>query len=1300
MTGWGSGEWGHSSFGIGYLDETPPTLANIDPASLELVGPAHYVRFDILDAGTGQSGVNLSSVQIHVNGDLAYSGATDSFEPGYDGSHSTRTAITGGHRFCIQKTDFFAEGYQTVAVYAEDNDGNVLNTSWQFIVSLAIPKSDEFRSMDVIGPDLAPLLVYREVSSSRGAPYIFYNDGTTDIELYSDDGLPTTVYVDLATTSTHTFEIQFKPAQLPRNLENLSSSRFWVGANDEQGKSSGVLLSLAGLAFASDISHPVIPIPGSQSLFSSPTEYYTLRYVLDGETGISYVFITRTADLSITGHVLRFTTGAPDTPPSSFMGFFLDIVGQPDWPVIAKLQTLRFDGSAEVFPNRLPIADAGTDQTTTVGSSVIHDGSASYDPDGGVITYAWSLIEAPTGSRFKLTGSDGSTADDYGDGFTDIFHTSSAAFSEDNAPLLQPGDTLVVDGIAYTVAVGDSPAWWIKYAGEAKYTRNPAVWDDTQLLVTKKELPAGLSDKSWLLLHGNTYFSDQYSVDPYCIPDTSGLYSVQLVVNDGQLDSLPATAYLNVASTATYLGSVPDVSFIWDHLSDFWRQVDDRDKIETVWTGFAQAAAAQLLTAWQIDYNKSLLDIQRVFQRRWLPYSTLLNDTSYDASINIVRGPIYSVDLSDGAEIGGLTLEIFLDNGSLKTVYFTVVTPTPGRPANWLPLESSNYSNPGIVEHVNLALGMAAAEELIAKKVTDGGDAYLVLDYPTLLRIRPAGTANSLLGFSTTAYIQNDLCGAAGSRGTSLYGFDIALPPAISLLAEGVTSENILVVPGGTYRISEARSRSVTVSEELPIGTYPWAVPSFLTSGTLDFSENLVQAGDLVRFDVKSLSTGVLTTVLCTVVGVHGYKLGFDPAPLLSFYDGNTEDFSTYFVGIKRATRIPVDDLVVGVPRLQATLEEDAAHYVENTAYQIQVVGEDKFIVFETLLFSLTNPPPDTLWAEVTYLDNRPTIEANFGSLVDFSVEDLLNNTDDIDYLSAVRGLWYAYFGGPSINKVRIGTQILLGLPFAEEKGTVEVITEDFSLSEGRLLLRDVNDDTVVRSYFYSKKAGLAINRLTGLTIAVGDVIERFEPLSGGIEILDYVNNPDWITGYISEGFFSEVEKYFKFLFRGDVDTFNPTNIIFAIDFIKKIKPHYTFPLYTFLKKPPTDVIDVTDTVEMSAVMTVKTAANNFVGAYRWDDEDGAGLIRHYYDETPPRFIFDQPIGFPSQYITATLKQDLGTGPWEYDSIWAYDDSGGTDLVPLSGPAGMPPDPYGPPVGVVEYDATKLAGVYTRVREL
>jgi len=56
--------------------------------------------------------------------------------------------------------------------------------------------------------------------------------------------------------------------------------------------------------------------------------------------------------------------------------------------------------------NSAPIADAGNSETYALGMTVLLDASASYDPDGDDITYAWTMISRPDQSSTELNDAD------------------------------------------------------------------------------------------------------------------------------------------------------------------------------------------------------------------------------------------------------------------------------------------------------------------------------------------------------------------------------------------------------------------------------------------------------------------------------------------------------------------------------------------------------------------------------------------------------------------------------------------------------------------------------------------------------------------------------------------------------------------------------------------------------------------------------------------------------------------------------------------------------------------------------
>ena len=94
-----------------------------------------------------------------------------------------------------------------------------------------------------------------------------------------------------------------------------------------------------------------------------------------------------------------------DDPTSETPSFEVDKAGTYVGQLIVN------DGTEDSTPdtvtittqNRAPVADAGGDQSVLAGEPAQLDGSGSSDPDGDPLTYAWTIIAAPSGSSATLS---------------------------------------------------------------------------------------------------------------------------------------------------------------------------------------------------------------------------------------------------------------------------------------------------------------------------------------------------------------------------------------------------------------------------------------------------------------------------------------------------------------------------------------------------------------------------------------------------------------------------------------------------------------------------------------------------------------------------------------------------------------------------------------------------------------------------------------------------------------------------------------------------------------------------------
>jgi hypothetical protein len=1193
---------------------------------------------------------------------------------------------------------------------------------YSFVTTLVTPVSDEFDCMDFNPGSISQILLFSEAEISRGTPWITIDSG--ELAILSDDGIASIFRYELPIGQQFTFEFQFRPVALPTNLDALDKSRFFVAAFDNQDNAGGLLISQSGLAIVSQFGNAVMPIAGSQHIIEEGTSPYTVRMVVDGVTNIMDLYITKTSELTTLGHQLRYTSAAPVSPSSVISSVRIEIVGQGAHPVHGHFRSLRCACNALRIPNRRPIADTGRDQTAVMGSVIRLDGTESYDPEGSQLTYKWSLIGTPDQSDYVQRDSGGFTTDDGDtDGFTDVFQQAGDPWSAANSPSLQPGDVLIVDDTQYVV----SSYGWAYNTSTSKWDRSVG-FDPSRLVVTTETIPDDLVAVSWSLFFQSTFFDNRTLPQPAFVPDVHGLYTLQLVVNDGSLDSLPAEGLVNITDSNVPFGVVPDVNFIWDYLSDAWNLYDDRDPVTVMWSGFAQAAANLLLTAWQHDYGKSLVDVQRTFQRRWLNYSFLLDEPPTeraDVKLHILRGVISSKVEDSITFTSPVYLKISRNGGDLVRVDLT-----------------GTMTKEEIVDAINVAFGDQAVENPIASLAhnVDGilyggpyGAQYGILSYidswwlvlgnSELIVVSKDGTANSYFGWGSTYDTQNELTGPSCTTAPPR-GFSVPGTPVLSFMDEGVLHGDLLVLgevgeKGTGYQVSKAvRHQALTTISDIKNWTGNWWVPSTVTSTYTDFTRQLVETGDIARFDVRVPGAPDSVEILCEVRGVDGKVLGFDARPLLEATAGNVEDYEITFMGVRRVSNIPVDALVVRIPRLQEIILDPTVWWDQNSDYVLEVDANGVNGIRFKDVFSFSSPPPDTVWAEVTFLDNRPTIENNFGKAVNFKVEDLTTRTDDLDYLSAVRGLWYAYFNGPSLWNVRIGVQILLGLPFAEVDGIITDINHTFNAAQARMVVQDKADPAVYRTYFIPRdvvwegdgETMIGTNPDTGEDYKVGDTVLQFNPLSKGVEIHDWIKTPEWWKGYCGQGEFLEVRKFFTFLMIADIDVFNIANLVFAMDLVKTLKPHYTFPMFVVLKRLPPDYIEVTDDIAFRGILHLfddpaSQGARGTGGSFRHDDTDESGNHNWAYDGgavgvSKPAYLYDVRRLFPEMYKIGIMRTLFAGGYLPFDWIWAYDDGGGADPIPLSGPDSSPPPPYGPAVGVIQWDSTYPAGKYTRAKVL
>jgi len=1088
--------------------------------------------------------------------------------------------------------------------------------------------------------------------------------------------------IDIIVAVTETFTVQYDVSfnSLPPDFSDPINEHVYLGAMSSQDYSAGFVFSRIGMKYTgaahvpgTDIvfGHAFTDLPGSEEWFNEG-ERTVIRIALDGDLGVLYLYVTPQAELEEKGHQLRAILPAITSSSATFSVIDRALVAMRGTaPNYVELELWEYNLSSKLLiPNIAPVALAGPDQALRICSIAQLDGTESFDPEGEDLIYDWRLIDGPPSSAHIFGALDG-VADVSVTGFTDTYFSPSLGVEHATTPV-QAGDVLMVGGIGYTV--------------------ESTVPSPFGVVVEDPQIPVAAPNAFKLVRNDGVNGAD--TAHPTFYPDKLGIYIFDLRVNDGQLWSTPsglnrARVLLDVRRSPLPRGITPRADFVFDHLLNFWKMVEDKDKLGTIWSALGQCVATELYTLWQYEYNKSLRDIQRQFIRRWLHYDLMLPE------------PLPELTRFRFMWSGISSLPI--DPGGVAVAGDKIVVSAPYLEE---PVELT-MSLPGTVPPVAIADEL---QQLLRTEVADGfsvtaledgdtGDFTLRVDAPFAFTFTTDSTS-VIFSYPVTNTMP---VGSSGVReGARTYNTGVPLEGL------GIVEDDFIRIGNVLYRIQSLLTdgsdpfeyQRVLVKSDLPdpdedeIVPTDWVIPGWVSSEFLNFYGGLVEYGDRVDIELTSeselldpvyqVATLVETTSYGAVAGLVG-RMAVDTATVGQRTVG---ELSVRLARVVRRHYIPVDEMVVDVPTLTELIEvgnnEDVLR--RNVDYFLEEFrGQPaiRFSVGEGLELGDVwegERPPDRLWAEYTYVDNESVIEDNFGRVVGVTIDQFAELPINTDYLSAVQGIWYAYFNGPTMQNLRIGTQILLGLPFAEADGIIEEIRTDFLSRNARMLIRDIDTQSIVRSYSFPQILDIEDNPETGSPYVVGDTVDQFAPLAKGVEIVDYVDNPTWFVGMLNQGVFHEVQKYHTFSVRVDSDAFNLSALLFAQRFILSIKPTYTYPRFivAFDVSGDGDEIDVIDDIDYSgklhlfdSVCQLRKGASTFFdepwpsgGEYgeSWrnsfdtDDDPGTPAPTFPVSDTNVAWGYDKEYLCPHDTVDV-LETEFFASDFipQYDSVFYFD---------------------------------------------
>jgi hypothetical protein len=178
--------------------------------------------------------------------------------------------------------------------------------------------------------------------------------------------------------------------------------------------------------------------------------------------------------------------------------------------------------------NAVPVANAGTDQSVSVGTVVTLDGSASSDANGDALNYQWALTVRPAGSTAVLSDT-GAVKPTF---MADVAGSYTATLTvRDGKSTSAPDTVSVVASTVNAAPVANAGPDQSVVTGSVVTLDGSASTDaDGDVLRYRWSLTAVPSGSRATL-------SDSAVSRPTFTPDLDGTYVASLVVNDGTVDS-------------------------------------------------------------------------------------------------------------------------------------------------------------------------------------------------------------------------------------------------------------------------------------------------------------------------------------------------------------------------------------------------------------------------------------------------------------------------------------------------------------------------------------------------------------------------------------------------------------------------------------------------------------------------------------------------------------------------------------------------------------------------------------------
>jgi hypothetical protein len=486
--------------------------------------------------------------------------------------------------------------------------------------------------------------------------------------------------------------------------------------------------------------------------------------------------------------------------------------------------------------NTPPVANTGRAQLVTTGALVQLNGAGSTDVDGNPLTYSWSLITMPAGSKAVLSNltavNPAFTADVPGtyvaqlivnDGFVDSTpQTVTITTNAVQGPLANAGPNQTVTHNSTVVLSGSG----------ADLQGLPLTY---QLALISK--PAG----------SNAVLSSANSPNATFVADLPGTYIAQLIVNNGVLSSPPATVTITTTNTppVAHAGRSQNVGVGANVQLDASASYDaDRDPLTHIWS-FTSRPNGSTATLFNLTGKSPMFvaDVAGTYVVQLIVNDGYTNGDPSTVTITASAAPAITltpnrlnlgrdhgtltVSLSAPAGEGGQEVNLAISDGDVASVPARITIPQGSTGANVKVPRGIKGGNATITASA-MSFASATAEVVGTNTIvlpTATVAPGQKVAFPVTLASAPASTVFVTLSSSDTTKLT--------FSATTLVFDAGSMTPTSTPQLDGVAL--------GSVTITASATNFTTVSETIQVAANIAFVPSTLTvSGFITKNLNLV----------------------------------------------------------------------------------------------------------------------------------------------------------------------------------------------------------------------------------------------------------------------------------------------------------------------------------------------------------------------------------------------------------------------------------------------------------------------------